>query len=34
MATGRSDYTNQINNSCGFPGFFKGLFDDRSLIHN
>jgi malate dehydrogenase (oxaloacetate-decarboxylating) len=30
MATGRSDYPNQINNSCGFPGFFKGLFDVRA----
>jgi malate dehydrogenase (oxaloacetate-decarboxylating) len=30
MATGRSDYPNQINNSCGFPGIFKGLFDVRA----
>src|SRR5262249_22525253 len=30
MATGRSDYPNQINNSCGFPGFFKGLFEVRA----
>jgi malate dehydrogenase (oxaloacetate-decarboxylating) len=30
MATGRSDYPNQINNSCCFPGFFKGLFDVRA----
>ena len=26
MATGRSDYPNQINNVLVFPGFFKGLF--------
>src|SRR5206468_1063741 len=25
MATGRSDYPNQINNSCCFPGFFRGM---------
>jgi len=30
MATGRSDYPNQINNSCGFPGIFRGLFDVRA----
>jgi malate dehydrogenase (oxaloacetate-decarboxylating) len=30
MATGRSDYANQINNSCGFPGFFRGLLDVRA----
>ena len=24
MATGRSDYPNQINNILCFPGFFKG----------
>ena len=30
MATGRSDYPNQINNSCGFPGFFRGMFDVRA----
>ena len=30
MATGRSNYPNQINNSCCFPGFFKGLFDVRA----
>src|SRR5438477_3308261 len=27
MATGRSDYPNQINNSCCFPGFFRGMLD-------
>ena len=30
MATGRSDYPNQINNSAGFPGFFRGLLDVRA----
>src|SRR5437667_8332635 len=29
MATGRSDYPNQINNSCCFPGFFRGMLDAR-----
>src|ERR671932_498498 len=27
VATGRSDYPNQINNSLGFPGIFKGALD-------
>jgi malate dehydrogenase (oxaloacetate-decarboxylating) len=30
MATGRSDYPNQINNSSCFPGFFRGLLDSRA----
>ncbi len=30
MATGRSDYPNQINNVCCFPGFFRGLLDVRA----
>jgi malate dehydrogenase (oxaloacetate-decarboxylating) len=30
MATGRSDYPNQINNSCCFPGFFRGMLDVRA----
>jgi malate dehydrogenase (oxaloacetate-decarboxylating) len=30
MATGRSDYPNQINNVCGFPGFFRGMLDVRA----
>jgi len=30
MATGRSDYPNQINNSLCFPGFFRGLLDSRA----
>jgi malate dehydrogenase (oxaloacetate-decarboxylating) len=27
MATGRSDYPNQINNALGFPGIFRGALD-------
>ncbi|MDQ6748978.1 MAG: NAD-dependent malic enzyme, partial [Candidatus Dormibacteraeota bacterium] len=27
MATGRSDYPNQINNVLAFPGIFRGLLD-------
>lgn len=27
MATGRSDFPNQINNSLGFPGIFRGALD-------
>ena len=30
MATGRSDYPNQINNVLCFPGLFKGLLDCRA----
>jgi malate dehydrogenase (oxaloacetate-decarboxylating) len=30
MATGRSDYPNQINNVLCFPGVFKGLLDVRA----
>ena len=30
MATGRSDYPNQVNNSLCFPGFFRGLLDARA----
>lgn len=30
MATGRSDYPNQINNVLCFPGFFKGLLNARA----
>lgn len=29
MATGRSDYANQVNNALCFPGFFRGLLDTR-----
>jgi malate dehydrogenase (oxaloacetate-decarboxylating) len=30
LATGRSDYPNQINNVLCFPGFFRGLLDARA----
>ena len=30
MATGRSDYPNQLNNVLCFPGFFRGLLDVRA----
>jgi malate dehydrogenase (oxaloacetate-decarboxylating) len=30
MATGRSDYPNQINNVCCFPGLFRGILDVRA----
>jgi malate dehydrogenase (oxaloacetate-decarboxylating) len=30
VATGRSDYPNQINNAPVFPGFFRGLLDARA----
>lgn len=29
VATGRSDYPNQINNSLAFPGIFRGALDKR-----
>lgn len=29
VATGRSDFPNQINNVLAFPGIFRGLFDSR-----
>ena len=34
MATGRSDYPNQINNVLCFPGFFRGLLDSRARTTN
>jgi malate dehydrogenase (oxaloacetate-decarboxylating) len=34
MATGRSDYPNQINNVLCFPGFFRGLLDSRARLVN
>ncbi len=34
MATGRSDYPNQINNVLCFPGFFRGLLDCRARVVN
>jgi len=30
VATGRSDFPNQINNSLGFPGIFRGALDVRA----
>ena len=30
VATGRSDFANQINNVLAFPGVFRGLLDGRS----
>ena len=30
LATGRSDYPNQINNMLAFPGIFRGLLDVRA----
>ncbi len=34
IATGRSDYPNQINNMLCFPGLFRGLLDSRARIVN
>jgi malate dehydrogenase (oxaloacetate-decarboxylating) len=34
LATGRSDYPNQINNMLCFPGLFRGLLDSRARIVN
>jgi malate dehydrogenase (oxaloacetate-decarboxylating) len=34
MATGRSDYPNQINNVLCFPGIFRGALDVRSQVIN
>jgi malate dehydrogenase (oxaloacetate-decarboxylating) len=30
FATGRSDFPNQVNNSLGFPGIFRGALDVRA----
>ena len=30
VATGRSDFENQVNNSLGFPGIFRGALDVRA----
>lgn len=32
VATGRSDFPNQINNSLGFPGIFRGVLDVRARV--
>jgi malate dehydrogenase (oxaloacetate-decarboxylating) len=34
MATGRSDYPNQINNVLCFPGIFRGALDSRAVDIN
>ena len=34
VATGRSDYPNQINNMLCFPGLFRGLLDARARVVN
>jgi malate dehydrogenase (oxaloacetate-decarboxylating) len=34
MATGRSDYPNQINNVLAFPGVFRGALDVRGPHHH
>lgn len=34
MATGRSDYPNQVNNALGFPYIFRGALDVRARIIN
>ncbi len=30
VATGRSDFSNQLNNSLGFPGIFRGIIEIRA----
>jgi malate dehydrogenase (oxaloacetate-decarboxylating) len=30
VATGRSDFDNQVNNSLAFPGIFRGLLDSKA----
>lgn len=34
VATGRSDFPNQVNNVLGFPGIFRGTLDTRSSTIN
>lgn len=34
VATGRSDYNNQVNNVLGFPGIFRGALDVRARLIN
>jgi malate dehydrogenase (oxaloacetate-decarboxylating) len=29
VATGRSDFDNQVNNVSAFPGIFRGLIDNK-----
>jgi malate dehydrogenase (oxaloacetate-decarboxylating) len=34
LATGRSDYPNQVNNLLAFPGIFRGALDVRARAIN
>jgi malate dehydrogenase (oxaloacetate-decarboxylating)(NADP+) len=34
IATGRSDYPNQVNNVLGFPFIFRGALDVRACVIN
>lgn len=34
LATGRSDYPNQVNNALGFPSIFRGALDVRATTIN
>lgn len=34
MATGRSDFPNQVNNSLAFPGIFRGALDVKATVIN
>ena len=34
VATGRSDYPNQVNNSLAFPGVFRGALDVKARTIN
>jgi malate dehydrogenase (oxaloacetate-decarboxylating)(NADP+) len=34
IATGRSDYPNQVNNVLGFPFIFRGALDVRAIVIN
>src|SRR5881275_30342 len=34
LATGRSDYPNQVNNLLAFPGIFRGALDVRATTIN
>ncbi len=34
IATGRSDYPNQVNNVLGFPGIFRGALDAKAVRIN
>ena len=34
VATGRSDYPNQVNNALAFPGIFRGALDNKITQFN